>query len=456
MSGPPCALARPVNSSQGPDTPVRAAIALLALTLLAPSATAQDDPSTANGRGNGGLQVFLDCDQGCDFDFIRQEILFINWVRDRLDGDVHLLVTRQGTGGGIEYQLQFIGMKGFDGQDQTLLFNSSRTDTDDERRRGFARIVRLGLARYIAQTSLATYADVVVDTPVDDEGVALPVLATTPEDDPWNYWVFSVGVEGRLEEESRQSENEIEVGVTASRVTDAWKVRIEAEGEYSEADFQFEDGSNFKNVVREFDGGGSIVKSLGDHWGAGVGASVRQSTFFNLSPSYRTAAALEYNIYPYPESSQRQLTFTYFLGVNRFNYEETTIFEKMSETLLDHGAIVSLDLERPWGSAGVDLEVEQFLQHLDEFAVELRGNLEYRILRGLSIDLFGGIESIRNQRYLPLEGSSDEEVLLQRRALATDFRYFGGFGIRYTFGSIFNNVVNARLSRNRSGFHTIY
>ena len=37
------------------------------------------------------------------------------------------------------------------------------------------------------------------------------------------------------------------------------------------------------------------------------------------------------------------------------------------------------------------------------------------------------------------------DVLLRRRALLTGFQYFTHFGVSYTFGSIYNNVVNPRF-----------
>ncbi len=43
--------------------------------------------------------VYLDCQgqagNGCDQNFFRTEILFVNWVTDRAVADVHLLVTAQ-------------------------------------------------------------------------------------------------------------------------------------------------------------------------------------------------------------------------------------------------------------------------------------------------------------------------------------------------------------------------
>jgi len=57
------------------------------------------------------LRVLLDCND-CDFDFMRTEINFVDYVRDRQDAQVHILVTAQPTGGGgTEYALNFIGQR---------------------------------------------------------------------------------------------------------------------------------------------------------------------------------------------------------------------------------------------------------------------------------------------------------------------------------------------------------
>jgi len=48
-------------------------------------------------------------------------------------------------------------------------------------------------------------------------------------------------------------------------------------------------------------------------------------------------------------------------------------------------------------------------------------------------------------------GASREEILLKRKELATQFRYFTYFGLSYTFGSIYNNVVNPRFGNSSGG-----
>jgi hypothetical protein len=63
---------------------------------------------------------YIDC-RRCDFDFIRTELNFVNYVRDPELADVHVFVTDEQTGGGgREYQFSFIGRRRFEGTSYTL------------------------------------------------------------------------------------------------------------------------------------------------------------------------------------------------------------------------------------------------------------------------------------------------------------------------------------------------
>ena len=57
------------------------------------------------------LRIFLDCQtRSCDSTHIRNEVRFVNWMRDRTDSDVYVLVTSQSTGGGGErYRITLAG-----------------------------------------------------------------------------------------------------------------------------------------------------------------------------------------------------------------------------------------------------------------------------------------------------------------------------------------------------------
>ncbi|MDZ7341730.1 MAG: hypothetical protein ONB27_10280 [candidate division KSB1 bacterium] len=52
---------------------------------------------------------------------------------------------------------------------------------------------------------------------------------------------------------------------------------------------------------------------------------------------------------------------------------------------------------------------------------------------------------------LPLAGATLEEVLLRQRQLETSYNYWTSIGLSYTFGSIYNNIVNPRFGGSGSG-----
>jgi hypothetical protein len=71
--------------------------------------------------------------------------------------------------------------------------------------------------------------------------------------------------------------------------------------------------------------------------------------------------------------------------------------------------------------------------------------INLRLFEGFSFDIHGNVSMIHDQLSLPKEGATEEEILLEQRQLATQYDYFLSLGLRYTFGSIYTNVVNPRF-----------
>ena len=66
------------------------------------------------------LRVYLDCN-ACFPDYLRTEIKWIDFVRQREEADVHLIGNREDTGGGgREVTLRFVGGGRFQGIDHEL------------------------------------------------------------------------------------------------------------------------------------------------------------------------------------------------------------------------------------------------------------------------------------------------------------------------------------------------
>ena len=400
-------------------------------------------------NGAQALRVFLDCGP-CDDDYLRQEITFVNYVRDRPDAQVHVLVTRETTGGGGRaWTLDFYGLEAFEGMDDHLVFYTSQDDTDDTERRALAQTLRLGLVRYAAQTPLGQQLDI-LQRSSGPLGLRRPRNAQ-PEDDPWNFWVFRTRLNVFLDAEELETTKSFSGSFSANRTTDMWKIRVGVNGNYREDTFELTD-STFTNVRRNNSLDARFIKSLGEHMGFGFGGSAVSSTFRNQDLTVRLAPAVEYNFFPYSESTRRQFTVSYSAGYNSFRYEEPTIFDKLEEHRVNHAVQTSFEVNEPWGESEVTMEFSQFLDEPDQNRLVFFGDLDVRLFRGFFLNLNGSSSLIRDQIYLPARDATDEEILVRQRQLATDYEWRFRIGITYSFGSIFNNVVNSRFAGSSGGF----
>ncbi len=77
---------------------LRIAVLMIALLSATSAAGAQAVPS---GGTPERLTVFLDCrTAGCDRNFLITELPWVLWTQDRLDAEVHALITGLRTGAG--------------------------------------------------------------------------------------------------------------------------------------------------------------------------------------------------------------------------------------------------------------------------------------------------------------------------------------------------------------------
>ena len=407
---------------------------LLCLLFLLPGFIAAA-PAHAQDR----IRVFLDCG-ACDFNYLRQEIQFVDYVRDRNDADVHVLATTQPTGsGGTEYVFKFIGLARFAGIDDELKFSAQQTNTSEERRIGYTNILKLGLVRYVSATDLA--GDLVVTYRPPRGGAAAPA----PGSDPWNLWNFQVRGSGSVNGEKSNSATSWNSSIAANRTTDAWKLNSNLNLNFRENTYTLSSGEEFIDNSHDHNASVLLVKSLTDHWSAAVRGRWGSATFVNQDRSLRAAAGVEYSFFPYRISARKELTAQLTLGATQFDYIDTTIYDKDQETVADAFFITRFNTRQPWGSTGLSFETSTYLHAPERHRLALDGDIDVRVFRGLSLSVEGSASRIRDQLYLKAGEASDEEILLRRRQLATGYRYRLSVGFSYTFGSIFNNVVNTRF-----------
>lgn len=413
-----------------------------------PPRSAGPDSATLQSQA---VRVFLDCQGGracgSERDFYVTEINFVNWMRDRFDAEVQVLVSALiNGGGGTEYTVTFIGRKRFEGMTDTLVHNSLPNDPDAKIRADLARTFKLGLARYVAKSGLASRLQLAYVSPLGAQQASPRSLK-----DPWNFWVFSTNVNFSGSGETRQQFYSGSASFTAARTTERLKLNFSASSNYNEADFNVPAGPvnaafQITNIQRGYALNGLAVWSLSPHWSSGLKAGVSQSDFLNQAFTARLQPAVEYNVFRWTEQTRRQLTFLYNVGPNYYQYQRRTVLGFEREARWSQQLTASLVARQSWGTSNVSLDWINYLHDFNRHALTFSGSMDLRIGRGFSVTLAGNASRVRDQIYLPAAGNTEEEILLRRQAIPTLFRIGGFIGLRYQFGSIYNTVVNQRFS----------
>ncbi len=426
-------------------------VLVLSCVVAAHAVSAQATPGPTPGAAVrdtarvSAVRVYLDCQtRGCDFDFMRDQIRWSTWVRDRLFADVQLLVTSLRTGsGGSEYTIEAIGLDRFKGRADTAQVFTNPNDADDVVRRQLSRTFSLLLAPYAAKTPLAARLSMAYTEPAGGGASALPVK------DRWNSWVYRLSANGYANGEKQAQSRSVNFNTSANRITAAWKLNLGTNVGYDESRYDLGSDGVFLSLQRNYGGSALAVKSFGEHWSAGLNGGASYSDYFNQALSVRLAPAVEYDLFPYKEFTRRQLTFYYQVGVTSFRYKERTLYGELRETRPLHNGTVSWNAKQAWGSLNINVFGSQYLHDLARYSYGVGGNIDLRIAKGLSIFFGGRYSRVADQLYLTQSGLTDQQIIARQQALATNYRYFGNFGLSYTFGSIFNNIVNPRFGGSR-------
>ena len=383
--------------------------------------------------------VYLDCERRtCDFEYIKTEITFVNYVLDRQSADVQIIVTRQQTGsGGAEYTLAFMGLKRNAGRDATLKYFSKPTDTEDQFRKGLVNVLKQGLIPYVYDTPLAEFISINYAQKKD--------YRPTPKSDPWHYWVFGIGVRGSGEFEDQAQRYSYQVNLSANRTTEAMKFRLYAGTNFNHRRYEIPDEEPIVSDSKRKNASLSVFKSIDGHWSWGGGTSLYSSTYDNARLFASFGPSVEYNIFPYAEATRRELRLQYRVSFTMRDYYELTIYGKEKENLFSQALQIVLEIKEPWGSIGASVQGSTFVPDLKYNNLRADLGVYINLFRGFSFNVGGRYSRIRDQLSLPGREYSPEEILLELKRLATGYDLSFEIGVNYRFGSIYSNVVNPRF-----------
>ncbi len=380
------------------------------------------------------LRLYVDC-SFCSQDYFRQHLPYLEYVRGRQLADVHLIASQWPTAArGREVQYELIGQGRFAGMKDSLRFVLPLGTSENERNEKLAAELQAALIPFLACTPFRQYLRFSYQPEEEKEAAA----------DPWKNWVFTLSASGRYRKEASFRSSNLRSTVTIRKVTP--EVRLQSYNYLGLSENLFTtDDSQVRSISRELYSSNVAIKSISDHWSYGGEVEFRSSWFANLKFQNRYWLALEYNLFPYSESSRRQLRITPELGYDYRRYNDTTIYNKISEGFLAFDLQLALEMKEQWGEISTYIEAASFLNDPSRYELSLWAGLSLNLFQGLTLDLNFDASLIRNQVGLPRSGLTKEDVLLQQRQQATNFRLATSMGFSYTFGSIYNSVVNPRF-----------
>jgi hypothetical protein len=384
-------------------------------------------------------RIFLNCTTNCYDDYVRSELSFFDFVRDRYVADIEIFANSLSTAsGGQEYTLTFYGLNKYKGISDTLKFGIQQADTQDIIRKQIVKYIKLGLIRYILDTPYIQEAEITFPEKQIAKDANIPR-------DKWNFWVFRLGGRGSFNNESNKKNTALQANVSINRVTDASKFSI-----YSYHNQYFDrytvDGEQVSARNINYGASSLYVKSFSQHWSAGGFYRGYHSVYQNIQFAQSLAPAIEYSVYPVSQVMRRQLRWIYQAGFRKLNYIETTIYDKNRETLPYHQLSGIMRITEPWGAFSAELNGYQYLHDLKKNRLSLDVDVNWRVTQGLSVWLNTDFSLINNQISLAKSEGDASQILLNNRQLPTNFRFRSSLGLTYTFGSISNNIVNPRFS----------
>lgn len=382
-------------------------------------------------------KLFLNCPQGCFEDYIRQELNYFDFVRDRYLCDFQFLVNNQESGnGGKKFSIRIFQVNALL---DSITFVIKAADTDGMVREQLLHRFKLLLIRHNKTNDWSEKIEISIPKRSADSLSSIK--------DPWNYWVFAPEVNGYVEGETNLALRKISGVINVRRITNKHKFTLNTEFSNRFTSYTLDSGYAPKGSVNEVKFTPLYAFSLNKKWSLGFISRFQHDAFRNIAYHLSAAPLIEYNIFPINMNASKQLRLVYQFGAWHNQYQYETIFNKTNELLPYQRISVITDFNQAWGSVQVGLHFNSFLNNLSKNRLSLNGKCTLRIFEGLALTTDFQISIINDQISLVKTKFSDEVYLLYLHQLPTFFNYFSEFGLVYTFGSIHNTIVNPRFGQ---------
>lgn len=380
------------------------------------------------------LRVFLDGASDSE-NYIKVKLWYVDYVRDPKLSQVHIIISNQPTAsGGSLYTVRFLGRENFKEKNDTLHFNAKVEKSNRENRDELTNVITMGLMPYLASNGQQKFMDFdyLDRTKLVEQSI-----------DKYKNWVYTTSLNTFLSGDKVSEVLSGDGSISAARITDNWKTRLTASLNYGSNNYETTT-YNFsgKTIIKNLKG--LVVKSLNDHWSVGLEPAFYASTFSNVKSQFSLAAGMEYDVFPYSESVNDLFTFKYRLQPLYNTYLDKTVFDKNKEFLFNQILDITYTHITNWGNVSTTLTGSDYINHSKAYRLDLVNQANFRLAKGLFFNVTGNVSLINNQLSLSSQSLTPEQIILKQRETLSNYSYSLQVGIRYTFGSIFNNIVNPR------------
>jgi len=359
---------------------------------------------------------------------------FIKIVSSEAEAQVRVFIKRESREDKQIFLLHLQGLKELAGESDELKFELPLSASSPEIQKELLSVLRGSLMRFVGQSAISRRLQIKFLETVKPTAVA----------DPWNFWTFNLNLSSFLNGEKSYNARNLFGSFSASRITPEWKIRLSLGGSWAESKYQY-DSRVIRSTYEAENFRALIVRSINEHWSVGAYFTTMSSTYENVKLSLAPAPAIEFNLFPYSESTRRQLRFLYRLSFNAVSYREETIYLRTRENLWRQSLTAALELKRRWGTVSLSVQGSNYFHDWRQNRLTLSGEISLRLFKGLSFSLNGDYSRIHDQISLPRRGASLEEVILRRRQIETAYNYYFYISLNYTFGSILSKIVNPRF-----------
>jgi hypothetical protein len=274
-------------------------------------------------------------------------------------------------------------------------------------------------------------------------------------EDQWHHWVFKIGGFVWLNGDSNRNARNFNTYAKATKVDSMNKFSLRLSYNNRRDQYTY----NQQKIISEqefFSLDLYQIWGINQHWSYGIFGNFDRSRYSNYDKSFRVYAGLEYNLFPYTESASKSLVLTGKLGGIYNRYFEKTVYNKTEEFLGRAKLLLNGNLVKKWGSMYAGVEYGVFLHDIKLYAVGFNVGTNLRITKGLDFNMHGYYGIQHDQINIAAGNLTLEETLLAQKQLQSGYNYYFSVGLSYSFGSIYNSIVNPRFDNDDGQGRTCY